>query len=60
MSSLVSLVSREGGLATFEELLLSGASLLLGFITSHKVLTLPSGGRYFWKCMVVVQIQAGY
>ena len=35
------------GLATFGGLLLSGGSLLSGFISSHKFLTLLSGGRYF-------------
>ena len=33
--------------------LLFGASLLSGFISSHKVLTLLSGGRYFWRVVTI-------
>ena len=42
-----------GGLATFGGVVTFGGSLFSGFINSHKVLTLLSGGRYFRRVVTI-------
>ena len=46
-----------GGLASFGRVVTFGGSLFSGFISSHKVLTLLSGGRYFRRVVNIVALR---